>query len=67
MDYDAILMSPIIYPVSKKGHVAIGLIKEGKKGRFSDGQQVRTSLIEERIVLEDGEYIRTLNTVYKVE
>lgn len=67
MDYDAILVSPIIYPVSKKGEVAIGYIREDKKGSFVDGEQVRTSLIEERIILEDGQYIRTMNTVYKVE
>lgn len=67
MDYDAILVSPIIYPVSKKGEVAIGHIKNDKKGRFVNGELVRTSLIEERIILEDGEYIRTMNTVYKVE
>lgn len=59
--YDAELHNWSRYSLSKKA-VYFGNIWHDSKGRFADGQEIRTSLEES---VEDG-ILQTMNTRYKL-
>lgn len=60
--YDAELQFERFTGVGGGKKIAWGTIYNDKKGRFRDGTQVRTSIVE-----SDGDgYIQTMNTCYKV-
>jgi len=66
MQYDAVLkLAPEDTPVA--GYVVWGHIYNDKKLRFPDGHLVHTSRILEIIAEPSGTYIKTLNSIYKLE
>lgn len=72
MEHDAVLKDWGWIEIPNRGHVLLGAIYDDKKGRFLDGNVVRTSLVEElfsSVALEKGivhHYARTMNTMYKL-
>ena len=66
MEYDAVLrLAPGDSPVA--GYVIWGQIYKDKKGRFPDGHLVHTSRIVEVVATPTDTFIKTLNSVYKLE
>lgn len=61
MEYTAELRDYYSYPAGNSS-VYVGRIYNDSKGRFVDGQIVRTSLVEK----VDGDLVYTMNSVYKL-
>ena len=45
------------------GYIIVGAVYEDARGRFNDGDTIRTS----KVVQEDGHIILTANSIYEVE
>ena len=45
------------------GYILVGQVYEDVRGRFYDGEVIRTS----RVVSEDGPIVLTANSIYEVE
>lgn len=56
------IVTPSIYSFGSQGLVAIGRVYGDTKGRFFDGEEIRTSLIKNI----DKDKLVTLNSVYQV-
>jgi hypothetical protein len=60
--YDAVLRDWYKIELGDKS-IVFGRIYEDKKGRFNDGDQIRTSMVMNHV----GDIVRTCNTTYKLE
>jgi hypothetical protein len=65
MKYDAVLNNFVQVGMGKKSYL-IGDIENDTKGRFADGDRVRTSAVNNIFIVGGVTYVQTQNTTYKL-
>lgn len=64
--FDAILLNPQKWEITEGRFVYLGNIYRDKKKRWTDGVDIRTSFVEKEFEVDGRQYIKTMNTIYKV-